>query len=62
MNVADKLVTEGLGVADVTIVRARRLPNKGDPTKPGLLKIEVKDLEQKKKLLIRKDCSIITRI
>ncbi len=54
MNVADKLVTEGFGVSDITIVTAKRLLNKVDPTKPGLLKIEVKDLEQKKRLLNNK--------
>ncbi len=55
MNIADKLVTEGLGVSDVTIVRVKRLLNKVDPTKPGLLKLKVTDC------LTRNDCSTITK-
>ena len=53
VKVADDLIRQGLGVVNVPVVRAKRIPSR-NPTKPGLLKIELKDLEQKKSLLKRK--------
>ncbi len=53
VDVADKLIRDGLKIVDVPVVRAKRLESRVQ-NKPGLLKIEVKDLEAKKKLLKHK--------
>lgn len=53
VDVADKLIRDGLRIVDVPVIRAKRLESRVQ-NKPGLLKIEVKDLDAKKKLLKHK--------
>ncbi len=53
MEIADNIIREGLNILDVPVVRAKRLDSH-NPRKPGLLKREVKNLDQKKKLLKKK--------
>ncbi len=50
MKVAEDLLREGLGIVGMPIVWAKRFVTRR-ADKPGLLKIEVQDLEQKKKIL-----------
>lgn len=51
MAKASKLFIEGLKITDVDVVRAKRVPVSGRDTRPGLFKVEVATLDEKKKVL-----------
>ena len=52
-QVARELIRNGLNTVDIPVIRAKRLPSR-NANKPGLLKIELPNLEAKKKILRRK--------
>ena len=52
-QVAQELIRKGLNTVDIPVVRAKRLATR-NPNKPGLLKIELPNLDAKKKILRRK--------
>ena len=49
---AEKLVKDGVGLPDVPVVRAMRTPHREG--RPGVVKIQVRHLEDEKKLLTSK--------
>ncbi len=51
-DLAVSLVRDGLNVVDIPVVRAKRLVSRNN--KPGLVKIEFKSLDDKKKILREK--------
>ncbi len=51
-DLAVTLVRDGLNVVDIPVVRAKRLVSRNN--NPGLVKIEFKSLDDKKKILIEK--------
>ncbi len=52
-RVAEDLIRQGLDIVDIPVVRAKRLDSR-QAGKPGIMKIEVKTLDQKIKLLKNK--------
>ncbi len=53
-RVAEDLIGQGLDIVDIPVVRAKRLDSR-QAGKPGIMKIEVKTLDQKIKLLKKKN-------
>ena len=52
MKKCDDLVKDGLGLHDIHVINAKRLPSRTN--KPGLVKMQVECLEQKKRVLREK--------
>ena len=52
MKKCDDLIKDGLGLHDIHVINAKRLPSRTN--KPGLVKMQVESLEQKKRVLREK--------
>ncbi len=52
MQKCENLVTEDLGILDVQVVRAKRRVSRNN--KPGIVKVELRSLDEKKKVLRQK--------